>query len=104
MPRNKDQEEFPPPNYYNAILPRTDRNIINYRSHRAEIKNEAVEKYPSPDRYVTNPKPNEQTISFTQELRYELEPEPYPGVGTYEVEAPLNKTLGNMGLKLKKLT
>ena len=51
VPPNKDMQEFPPPNHYNPIHPRTDRNIINYRSQRAEIKNQAVEKYPSPDRY-----------------------------------------------------
>ena len=39
VPRNKDQEEFPPPDHYNAQLPRTDRNIITYRSKRSEIKN-----------------------------------------------------------------
>lgn len=42
VPRNKDKEEFPPPDHYNPVLPRTDRNIINYRSQRSEIKNEAV--------------------------------------------------------------
>ena len=39
VPANKDLEEFPPPNSYNPLLPRTDRNIINYRSKRQEIKN-----------------------------------------------------------------
>ena len=39
VPRNKDQEEFPPSNTYNPLHPRTDRNIINYRSQRSEIKN-----------------------------------------------------------------
>ncbi len=51
VPRNKDQEDFPSPDHYNPTLPKSERNIINYRSKRQEIKNQAVEKNPSPNKY-----------------------------------------------------
>ena len=35
VPRNKDQEEYPPPDKYNPQLPKTARNIIDYRSKRS---------------------------------------------------------------------
>jgi hypothetical protein len=51
-----------------------------------------------------NLQPKEQTVSFTKEKRYSPEPNDDPGVGTYQVEKKFNKTLGHMGLKLKKLS
>lgn len=45
-----------------------------------------------------------QTVSFTKEKRYSPEPAEHPGVGTYNIEKPFEKTLGHMALKLKKLT
>lgn len=51
VPRNKDLEDFPSPDKYNPNLPKTDRNIINYRSKRSQIKNEAVQNNPSPEKY-----------------------------------------------------
>ena len=35
VPRNKDQDEFPSPDKYNPHLPKTERNVINYRSKRS---------------------------------------------------------------------
>ena len=52
VPKNKDQQYFPFADRYTYALPRTDRDIINYRSKRSEIKNEAVEKYPGSNLYT----------------------------------------------------
>jgi len=35
IPRNKDLEDFPSPDKYNPNLPKSERNIINYRSKRS---------------------------------------------------------------------
>ena len=38
------------------------------------------------------------------EKRYEHKADENPGVGSYQVEKPFNKTLGHMAIKLKKMT
>lgn len=51
VPKNKDHQEFPSPDKYNPLLPKTGRNIINFKGDRSEIRDIAVENNPSPDRY-----------------------------------------------------
>ena len=74
VPKNKDQEDFPSPDHYNPQLPKTDRNIINYRSKRHELKNPGVDINPSPQKYDPKLNENEKTVSFTKHTRNNPEP------------------------------
>lgn len=63
----------------------------------------AIVSHPSPNKYDPKLLASRQTVSFTKEVREDGKIDENPGVGTYNVEKELNGTLGNMGLKLKKL-
>jgi hypothetical protein len=66
IPKNKEQVDFPSPDKYNPHLASTARNIINYRGHRSEIRELALDKNPSPDMYDKKVLSTSQTVSFTK--------------------------------------